>query len=72
MLTPPIPPPRKNNLPPKSSINTPPISNQGSVSQSNNIFKKELGYADMHKLKQNEAFAKKKSGLNSSLSKNQK
>lgn len=76
ILTPLPPPKRLNHLPPnipKPSSNHPPSvgsqQSQGVTNSSNgNLFKKDLGYAEMHKLKQTEGYSRKL-GVNKSMSK---
>jgi hypothetical protein len=79
ILSPPVlPPKRLNNLPPpppKAVSQTPnTVNNQPTVTQTNNpnIFKKELGYAELHKMKISEGYGKKKIVLNKSMSRDEK
>lgn len=70
ILTPVVAPAKKPLLlpppPPSRPTNTPTQNHSGSTNVSNtNVFKKELGYAELHKIKQNDGYGRKRANTNS-------
>lgn len=71
ILTPLIPPSKKMPPAPPKPHSTPiqqqAINTNSNQSNQSNVFKKDLGYAELHKMKQSEGYSRKRANTNSNV-----